>query len=380
MQALRKIPDSFPHPRRARGFSGRVFPVFLPFAGCGTRCIFCAQHIQTGTARKSVALTLEDAGRQLDLLEGEAPELAFYGGTFTALPPEDLALCLDFTRARLKSGRIRAARCSTRPDCLDAETLRARRDSGFYLLELGVQSFQDEALKRARRGYDRDGARRACAAVREAGFALGIQLMPGMPGLDVAGAARDVRLAAAEKPACARLYPCLVFAGTELAELWLRGLYRPPELTATVSFLAWAISRLQAAGIPVIRTGLAHTPELEKNVLAGPLHPALGNMARSLALFYRIRKQARRLAAKAPLELTVPRSLQGEFWGHKRALAGKYLEIGIGRKRVRWGDEGEFILRACEDESPLPIFSRSGSSAVFPPPGAGGSPCPPPGV
>jgi histone acetyltransferase (RNA polymerase elongator complex component) len=348
---LRKIQDSFPQRQRARGFSRRVFPVFLPFAGCRTRCIFCAQHIQTGTDCKSVALTLEDAARQLDLLEGEAPELAFYGGTFTALPPEDLALCLDFTRARLKRGQIRAARCSTRPDCLDSETLRALKDSGFYLLELGIQSFQDKALIRARRGYDKDVARRACAAVREAGFALGIQLMPGMPGLDAAGAARDVRLAAAEKPACARLYPCLVFAGTELAELWRSGLYHPPKLAQTVSFLAWAISRLQAAGIPVIRTGLAHTPELEKKVLAGPLHPALGNMARSLALFCRIRKQARRLAAKPPLELTIPRSLQGEFWGHRGELAGKYLEIGIDRKGVHWGDEGEFILRACEDES-----------------------------
>ena len=196
-----------------------VFPVFLPFSGCPVRCVFCAQDRQTGCAPRQAADALAVAGRQLRERAGRAhpaPELAFYGGTFTALPPEDFAACLIFARMARHEGLICGLRCSTRPDRLATDRLAALREAGCACVELGVHSFADDALRQSRRGYDGETARAACAAVRAAGMRVGVQLMPGMPGSRPARFLEDVRLALELGAACLRFYPCLVLEGTEL--------------------------------------------------------------------------------------------------------------------------------------------------------------------
>jgi hypothetical protein len=105
----------------------------------------------------------------------------------------------------------------------------------------------------------------------------------------------------------------------------------------------------------VIRAGIADTPETAKGTLAGPRHPALGNMVRALALYKYIKKHLRELVPKktdAALLLTVPRRLQGDFWGHRGELACIYEKLGLGRAAVRWGDNQDFVLCRCLDETP----------------------------
>ena len=204
---------SWPPFRRARP----IVPVFLPFRGCPTRCVFCAQDVQTGQIGARPDRILDKARAVLDLraARGLPPaELAFYGGTFTALPETERDACLEFAAAALARGRITAFRCSTRPDCLDAALLARLRQAGCTAVELGVQSFADAALSAARRGYDGAAALRACARVKAAGLALGVQLLPGMPGTSPEIFLADVPLALDAGADMLRFYPCLVLAGT----------------------------------------------------------------------------------------------------------------------------------------------------------------------
>ena len=245
---------SWPPFRRARP----IVPVFLPFRGCPTRCVFCAQDVQTGQIGARPDRILDKARAVLDLraARGLPPaELAFYGGTFTALPETERDACLEFAAAALARGRITAFRCSTRPDCLDAALLARLRQAGCTAVELGVQSFADAALSAARRGYDGAAALRACARVKAAGLALGVQLLPGMPGTSPEIFLADVPLALDAGADMLRFYPCLVLAGTGLAGLWRAGVYEPWDMEATLDALArgWLLAR--AAGTPVIRMG-----------------------------------------------------------------------------------------------------------------------------
>ena len=74
----------------------RILPVFMPFAGCPHRCLFCAQDKQTGaspeppggSALRTLASLLHSlkAKRQAAQDTFRPVEIAFYGGTFTALP------------------------------------------------------------------------------------------------------------------------------------------------------------------------------------------------------------------------------------------------------------------------------------------------------
>ncbi|WP_296990287.1 radical SAM protein, partial [uncultured Desulfovibrio sp.] len=250
-----------------------VFSVFIPFFGCPRRCVFCSQHDQTGQQAVPLdeILARAAAGLRSRRTQGRPPaELAFYGGTFTALAPRDLDACLDMADSLRRDGCITRFRCSTRPDCLDAALLARLRRHGCRTVELGIQSFSDTALQAAERHYSGRQAAGACRLVRDAGLALGVQLLPGMPGHEPEDFLADVRRALALGADMLRFYPCLVLAGTELARRWQQGLYTPWPLPLTLSLLARGWLDARRAGVPVIRMGLAPEPGMEAALLAGP--------------------------------------------------------------------------------------------------------------
>lgn len=320
----------FAHPEPSRADSAStprlaVHPVFLPFAGCPQRCVYCDQKAQTGQAPESIDDTISRVRREV--MAHESPvELAFYGGTFTSLPPRHMRLLLELARELSTAGKVARVRCSTRPDALDPELLPRLAGLGLDLIELGVQTFHDPALAQSRRGYDGELARRACGQVLDSGLALGVQLLPGLPGHGPDDLARDAEIVAGIGPEFARLYPCLVPEGTELAELWRAGEYRPWTLGATVEALARALLTLWAAGVPAARLGLAEDSGLR--ILDGPRHPALGQMARARALLLYVRGLLPGLPEK-PDTLMLPLRLRGEALGQGNELAAEYAALGL---------------------------------------------------
>lgn len=323
-----------------------VHPVFIPFQGCAARCVFCAQPLQTGENNRSVAAALKDAEIRLTAaaISGEPRELAFYGGTFTALPLRDQFACLELASRYREKGVVTKVRASTRPDACDRPHLERLRLAGLDMLELGVQSFYDTALDAARRAYAGTAAQSACNTVKESGLELGIQLMPGMPGMDAESFRRDMQTVISLAPATLRLYPCLVLAGTTLAEMFQRGEFTPWTLDRTVPLLAEAQLAAWRAGIAVIRIGLAPQDTLDQGgVLAGPRHPALGSMVRGRALYLYLREELKALNPAGISGLALPRRFQGEFWGHRGELKPAYAALGVTPGNVLWqcGDQGE---------------------------------------
>ncbi len=331
-----------------------VVPVFLPFRGCPVRCVFCAQDVQTGladanplpgTAAQAVPQVSTGIGQVLNEARqklrhrhdaGHPPaELAFYGGTFTALPESELAACLDLAREALEQGWISSFRCSTRPDRVDAPTLLRLRSAGCGVVELGVQSFNDSALAVSRRGYTGATALAACATVRAAGLKLGVQLLPGMPGHNPQHFAHDVPTALAAGAHMLRFYPCLVLEGTGLAAMWREGSYKPWPLEATLDALAQGWLAAIRAGVPVIRMGLAPEPGLAQAILAGPVDGELGGRVKGRALLLAVREalQAPDLRLKFLPEcgfaLRLPRAMQGFFLGAGGELRPAWAALGL---------------------------------------------------
>jgi histone acetyltransferase (RNA polymerase elongator complex component) len=309
--------------------------------------VFCAQDKQTGRGHADQAAILDTLESDLDCAfeQGRGPyELAFYGGTFTALPAPWPERFLNLAARFRKSGLITRVRCSTRPDCVDTNGLNRLADLGLDMVELGIQSFDDGALRASGRGYSGETALAACRMVRESGLALGIQLLPGLPGDRPGLFQADVRMAADLAPETARLYPCLVVRDTPLADLWGRGGYQPWKTDRAVRELAEALPVLWTKGVRVIRLGLAPEPTLDENILAGPHHPALGQSARALALFEVVKGKVRELGCR-PSRLEVPRRYSGEFFGHARELAPAYFELGFTEGTIRFVEAEVFSLK-----------------------------------
>lgn len=270
-------------------------------------------------------------------------ELAFYGGTFTALPESLQMECLTLAMQAKEKNIVCRVRCSTRPDALCPDWLEALRHAGLDLVELGIQSFHTEALAAVQRGYSGDTAREGCRLIKESGLELGIQLLPGMPGSTPQRFSEDVEEALALSPSCLRFYPCLVVDGTPLATRWRMGQYAPWELDTTITTLGKALASAWARRIPVIRLSLAPERELDESILAGPRHPALGNIIQSEALFETVRSHFALNAFLPPDELFFPKYCQGFFFGYKGSLLPRWEKLGIQPSSIQWV-EGEYAL------------------------------------
>ncbi len=350
-------PYTLPWPQK-KATKHAIYPIFIPFAGCAQRCIFCAQHLQSGRGMcldsPTTQSVLTEAAHHLAQRQkqGKAPmELAFYGGTFTALPEADFTACLNFTLHQQQLGHALGARCSTRPDALNPARLDALQQTGFHTVELGIQSFHDPALLQAQRHYNGCTALEACTTIKARGFSLGVQLMPGMPGLTPESFLHDTQLALNHGADFLRMYPCQVIAGTELEDMWRQGHYIPWTLEQTIESLSVGWLQAHLAEVPVIRMGLAPEASLERHLLAGPRHAALGNLVQGYALYSYIAAQLQSLSQHDALntrptlsQAIFPKACQGYFWGHEHSLAPQWFQLGLDKANVRWHNVYDIIL------------------------------------
>ncbi len=211
------------------------------------------------------------------------PEIAFFGGTFTNLPFDYMVGILEATRPFIQQGHFHSIRVSTRPDALDTERLQTMKQYGVRTVELGAQSMDDEVLVLSNRGHTAKDTTEAVRRLKDFGFKVGLQLMPGLPGDSPEIFATTITKAITLRPDLVRLYPALVLRGTALARFYRAGTYRPLSLDSAVGICTDACMRLESEGIPVIRIGLMSSPGLlaKGQIIAGPWHTAFGFLVRS---------------------------------------------------------------------------------------------------
>jgi histone acetyltransferase (RNA polymerase elongator complex component) len=319
---------------------GVVVPFFISHLGCPHRCVFCDQEKIAG-AKGGLPTAGEIQAKVAEYREsapGRGVEVAFYGGTFTALPRRDQEQLLGALQQLLETGVVESLRLSTRPDAVDAETAFFLKRLGVTTVELGVQSMDDEVLTLSGRGHCGADVEAAVGALRGAGITVGIQLMPGLPGDCDQRSLASLDRVLALKPSFLRIYPTLVISGTELAGLFLRGEYAPLELDEAVSLAKRMLLKAKRAAVPVIRMGLQPTAELERPgvLLAGPYHPAFGQLVASELCFDIMSALVSGIPPGSAVTLFAPPGRVSDLVGQKRRNLARLTEMhGITVAAVR---------------------------------------------
>lgn len=212
-------------------------------------------------------------------------EIAFFGGSFTALPRQDMVRLLEAAYPFVKRGDFGGIRLSTRPDAVDEDVLQLLCSYGVTAVELGAQSMDDEVLLTNRRGHTAAQVERAAHLIKRAGLSLGLQMMTGLPADTDEKAKETARRLADLKPDTVRIYPTLVIERTLLAEWFQNGTYRPQTLEQAITLCAELLQFFEEErGIPVIRLGLHAEREMQEHCLAGPFHPAFRERCESRLL------------------------------------------------------------------------------------------------
>ncbi len=264
-----------------------VVPIFIPHAGCPHRCIFCDQT-RTTSSPESLPTTeqLDQAiNRFLDFRKDadRYTEISFYGGNFLGLAENNILYLLENAAKYIADGQAHGIRFSTRPDTIDSHRLNLLAKYPVTTIELGVQSMNNSVLSASRRGHSRQDTRQAVSLIKKTDYRMGLQMMVGLPGdtpeLTLATGKTIVEL----EPDFIRIYPTLVLEGSPLARLYRQGRYTPLNLSEAVHQVKALYKLFRESGIPVIRMGLQATDGLDRgtDLLAGPFHPAFGELVHS---------------------------------------------------------------------------------------------------
>ena len=268
-----------------------IIPIFLPHAGCPHQCVFCNQVSITGTKHEAVNQSKIRTQIQEFLkykTESRKPvQIAFFGGNFLGLKLEEIISWLALAGEFVSQGLVDGIRFSTRPDTIDATRLGVLDNYPVSIVELGVQSMDDDVLALAERGHSAADTVRAVEALKSRQLGIGLQMMVGLPGDSEARSLATARKIADLDPDCVRVYPTVVVENSRLAHWFKKGEYQPLSLEAAVGLVKKVYLIFQKEGIAVIRMGLQATDDLEdgSTVLAGPHHPAFGHMVYS-EIFY----------------------------------------------------------------------------------------------
>ncbi len=312
--------------------------IFVPHAGCRHQCSFCNQRSISGSSRPATPnevyelckTALPSARKRFDRVE-----IAFFGGSFTAIPRGQMVGLLQAAQPFLQQGLADGIRISTRPDAIDPNVLQTLQHYGVCAIELGAQSMNNRVLAQNGRGHTRRDTLRAAALIRATGFSLGVQMMIGLPGEPPQAALRTAKRLAALRPDTARVYPTVVLPGTELEELWRQGQYTPPGLEEGIALCAATLRIFEAAGVRVIRLGL-HSAGGQADMLAGCFHPALRELAEGRLLYEDI------LAALAAqgipggaVDIHLPPTALSRLAGHGRRWLAALEQAGFSPRLVQ---------------------------------------------
>lgn len=305
----------------------KTVPVFVSHMGCPNDCAFCNQRTITGQSQlmtpRLAEQLMEEAFQTMP--EDAVKEIGFFGGSFTGI---DLSLqqgLLAVAQRFVQAGKASRIRLSTRPDYIDKDIAHMLRSYGVTTVELGAQSMDNGVLAANLRGHTAEDTVRAAEIIQEAGMELGLQMMTGLYGDTDEKSIETAERLIALRPHCLRIYPTLVLRGTRLETLYRAGTYQPQSLEEAVWLCARLKEMFDGANIPVIRMGLMASDHIrpDADVVAGPYHPAFGELVQSAVYFRALQEQ---ITSDAHV-LVHPKTLSA-FIGNNRSNIKAFFKAG----------------------------------------------------
>ncbi|MBQ8869207.1 MAG: radical SAM protein [Oscillospiraceae bacterium] len=306
---------------------------FIPHVGCPNRCSFCNQNTISGKNRVPsvdyIKETLDYAVASMDKNVLKSSEIAFFGGSFTAIDKKLMTELLACVQQYIGENGFYGIRVSTRPDAIDDEILSLLKKYRVTSIELGAQSMSDDVLLKNMRGHTASDVFNASNLIKTHGFSLGLQIMTGLYGDTADGAIETAKKFIEIKPDTVRIYPTVVLKDTYLAKLYAEGKYNPLNVEETVSLCAKLLNMFEENSIKVIRVGLHDQPSLKENFVAGAYHAALGELIMGEQMFLKALSALKEVKIEnGEVRVAVNPSNLSQMIGQKKCNIKRFSDIG----------------------------------------------------
>lgn len=299
----------------------------MPHNGCPHQCSFCNQRSITG---QSYQPTPKDVTKAINTainsgIDTKNAEIAFFGGSFTAIDIGYMVSLLDATKPYIN--RFAGIRCSTRPDCIDDDILRLLKSYNVTSIELGAQSMCDDVLTLNNRGHSKSDVITASKLIKEYNISLGLQMMTGLYGSTVEKDIYTANEIATLCPDTVRVYPTIVMKDTDLENYYRLGKYLPYDEETTINCVFQILKIFYEKNINVIRVGLHYSKDLEENSVAGFYHPAFREICES-RMFYSILKKEIVKYKKGNVVVEVGNKFISKAIGQKKSNLHRLSDLG----------------------------------------------------
>lgn len=326
--------------------------LFVPHEGCPHMCSFCNQKTISGSAKK---LTKEDIDEAVKIaIEREYDksnsEIAFFGGSFTAIDKEYMTYLLESAYPYVKNGLFKGIRCSTRPDAIDDEVLTLLKKYGVTAIELGAQSMSDTVLAMNDRGHTAEDVVKASELIKKHGFELGLQMMTGLYGDTDETAIETAKKIISLKPETVRIYPTVVLENTRLATLYETGKYTPQTVDEAVELCSVLLGMFGDAHIKVIRLGLHSGGNVEDGFVAGAYHPAFRELCESRLYLEKCRELINTKNITGNITIYVCPTEISKMTGQKRSNINLLASFGVYAKVKGDAELDKYKMRLVREE------------------------------
>lgn len=180
--------------------------LYIHIPWCLKKCPYCDfnSHASTGELPEKAYIEklLEDLEQDLSYVQGRNLRSIFIGGgTPSLFAPQSIATLLERISRMITFSDDIEITMEANPGTFETEKFALFRQAGVNRLSIGIQSFDQQFLKKLGRVHDDNEARHAAANVRAAGFEnFNLDLMFGLPGQDKAQALADLETALSFEP------------------------------------------------------------------------------------------------------------------------------------------------------------------------------------
>jgi elongator complex protein 3 len=137
--------------------------------------------------------------------------------------------------------RCTALVLETRPDCSLKKEINQMLKVGTTRVELGVQTLNNQILKKIKRGHPLETTIQATQLLKDSFLKVSYHMMLGLPlttRISDISAFKELFSNQNYKPDSLKIYPCLVMAGTKLLQDYKKGLFKPISTNQAIQRIA----------------------------------------------------------------------------------------------------------------------------------------------
>lgn len=220
--------------------------IHTPF--CKTRCNYCDFYSTTQSELTDAfidALCKELVMRK-DYISNEPLETIYFGGgTPSQLSYEQLRKVFDTIQENFEFSSDMEITLEANPDDLSTSYLEQLQQLPLNRLSIGIQTFQDDTLKKLNRRHDSKQAIQAVKDARKYGFNnISIDLMYGLPGETMETWERDLKQAIELDPEHISAYHLIYEKGTILYNYLKKGYVKEVDEDTSLQFFKKLIENL----------------------------------------------------------------------------------------------------------------------------------------